>query len=535
MSVLQLYKNLPFDGGRRLPLFVSEASQNAYMEAHADLTLDVNYNRIGENFILSYPMDEICGYSYGRVKFGDKYFYFVIKDVFVNESSRTEISYEIDYWMTARYQYNITLGQGHVSRRYNLAGASGKQPFSPIKYSLNKKTTIGKSTGGWIIGSYANPDSKIAFFAFPLSNDGYQIYTGSVLHGTTPTFNEVFSSQFDDLMGIAPSSILGLWYSPIGPWDFTSPGSYLGAGWTITNKARSDDGGNCAWYDTYDFDTGYRVPTTNTVQRDCDIYTSEMYLGGICDRKGNILYLCPYGKAIGYLHTQLKIGASSCYVECRASSATTGVVDDKLEEVAFSSPCEPIDFLMDEYAQYWSGQRQVEIQQKKLQSDQALIGGLLGVGESGISGAVAGGLVGSTGVGAVAGIGIGAIGALAGWGLEQIYQPQFQSLTDLEYYYKPDNLSIVGQYISDLMDNRFWYSFVLEGDSYSRTRMATDINANGVYVDDTYTSCDSLLGDGRPLQCECEILGDIPSTWKTAISARFARGIKGVRLNDVLG
>ena len=518
MTTIELFKNLWYDDKRRLPLFSSITAQNTYFNSlpYTNKTTfsEANFNKVGDPMLLSLAFDEALDYKSGRFLFGSKWFYFQIVNLEVNTNTRTRIIYKIDTWLTTRYQYNTTFGVGHITRRNNFTGRS-KQPHTPIKTSLLTKNIIGEQGYAWAIGCYTPKDDttgSLYYFAFPVKSDNTLLYIGGSSK-YCPNFQTLQGCTFDDIMNIPPANIKGLWLSPIGPVSMseTDQSSLFGGIWQLKSTGLFPDSTlNTDWYESIQ-------PKSEILEFNGSIYTDEMHIGGICDRKGNPVFTLPYGKTITNIKAQLRISAQTCQVDI----LTNDYINDNLNELKCSIECEPISFTLDQYSQYFSGQRQVEIQQRLIQSEQAFVTSLAQSGNSALWGGIAGGVAGA-GIGLAVGIG----GAMIGLASDNNYNSKLQALTDLSYQYAPDTMSIIGTCINDFLEDfTGYYSFMLIADSYSITRMNTDIETAGCYVDEISNNMESYFGDGKVLQADVEVLGNIPSNWKADLQQRIANGV----------
>jgi len=491
---LQLYKQLPFDNASRMPLFASLSTQNTYMSSHTDRSTEVNFNKIGDPIIVQIPYEEAIAYSYGRISFGSKWIYFSVTDVNVIQEGKVEISYKIDAWATGRYQYNVTLGRTQVTRR-NLTGEHPKQPIEPIDMRLVSAQLIKED------------NQTVVFVLSQLKFTAGGTYNTGPFYCAIASTGDISNFLFKVLIDagyFTTSDIVGAWLTPFDYSEFLNWQSITEGTtefkWTIGH---------------WDFPHHHFVINTLT--------TTDLEQGVFTDEKGNILYTLPYNRTVSEFDAYLRVSASTCQVAIRFVDTPYTTADNN----GFTVSCIPLDIIIDSWADYCARNRQYEKDLRSLQNQKAVVSSLAGVGESGMQGAVAGGLTKAGGsVGAVAGLGISAGSALLSYGLNNYYDPRFQNLEDAKYKQAQDTLSLAGDTLTDaLRPVAFLYAVELQADHYTVERY-NDIILNGGYYCNEYYSSGEFLMTPQPLQCNAEIIGELPDNWKAQIYQRFATGVK---------
>lgn len=497
---LQLYKTLPFDNATRMPLFSSLASQNTYMNAHSDRTVEVNFNKIGDPIIVQLPYEDAIAYSYGRISFGSKWVYFSITDVTVVQEGKVEISYKIDAWATGRYQYNVTLGRTQVTRR-NLTGSHPKQPIEPIDMTVTAASLLlrGQRSIVFVLSQLKiNPSEP--YFDGPFYCV-VQIPTSPLSYDIT----SAWYSPFTTAGYFTLSDVLGAWYVPVDYGQFSTQ-------WTEIVLGEI----HMRYTDGHLAEPQGKISFT-------PVYTDDLHTGVFTDEKGIILYIVPYGRNASSAYWYLRITALVCQMEIKFNDAVNANVDNH----GFTYVCKPIDVIIDAWSDYCSRSRQYEKDLRTLQNQKAVVSSLAGVGESGMQGAVAGGLTKAGGpAGAVAGLGISVGSALLSYGINNYYDPKFQGLEDAKYRQAQDTLSIAGDSLTDLILTQCpMIAAELQADQYTITRYNNTIVNGGYFCNEFYTTGENLMIP-QPLQCNTEIIGELPDNWKAQIYQRFATGVK---------
>ena len=499
MTTIELFKNLWYDDKRRLPLFSSITAQNTYFNSlpYTNKTTfsEANFNKVGDPMLLSLAFDEALDYKSGRFLFGSKWFYFQIVNLEVNTNTRTRIIYKIDTWLTTRYQYNTTFGVGHISRRNDFSGRP-KQPHTPISMTATSTVLYGTNKNEDIIFSYTNANGGVEYGYYPMG---------------------LGMAELNFLVtdcGIQADSIRGCWVTPLGFNNET-----LLTHWT----SHTAESGN-PWYSC---GSSAFMPKL-TLSLPSNFKTNEMQMCGFADSRGNIVATMPYDKQISSITAKLRVSLTSAMWEL-----TTNIMNPSGDLIGIHAtiPCEPIDYIIDSWELYASTQRQIDIETRQIQSKQALVNGISGAGNSALWGGIAGSASGAGPAGAVAGLGLSLMGSVASYLSDEYYAPKLQALTDRQYQFAQDAMVLIGSSIGqcyttlDLDRGCNAYAFILTADTYSINRMNDDLSIAGCYVDEVVSNIEPYIGNGKILQADVEVLGNIPSNWKADLQQRIANGV----------
>ena len=113
---LQLFKNAYSDNHNRIKKFADLSAQNDYYKNLTDkIEIDGNYNKIGDNINIVGDYAILSNYNYGRFKYHDIWFYFSVIDYLILNENKLQIVYNIDYYETARFQYDMNIGKGTIN------------------------------------------------------------------------------------------------------------------------------------------------------------------------------------------------------------------------------------------------------------------------------------------------------------------------------------------------------------------------------------------------------------------------------------
>lgn len=529
-ATLQLFKNCAYDIYRNMSNFASLSAQNAYYNGLTKLEKDVVFNKIGDPFILDEDIATLSEYSYGRIQYQTMWWYFQIMDMAVNAQGRTVVSYQLDAWETHRYQGNLKLGAGQVTRIGNnfdseFADCIIQPPYTPRVKRISDKTSRLTAVG-----------FRPCVFAMVRDNTNDWVYPVVKLIENTDgdrylTNTSAFAHYIIDAMKpiIENCEIMGMWFS-----SFTVNTS----GWINTNK-------NVVYY----------YNTTDNETRDITDLMSGIFIEGytdgttlkntnttkyyIADERGNVIYrLSDNITYTGYIDMILNMSLSSCNWECQIYTVENGI---HVSSQSFQIPCEPLDFYTDSWQTYQATQRQIDIDSRYLDNQNGLVGGLSNIGTNAISGAVAGGLAGSVvpGIGTAIGAAAGAIAGLVGTTATALYNdayahPKEQELTDRSYKNAGDINTLCGNGVNGSLmswgtssSSQFKsYGAGFKQETYDTGTIAqinNEIAVYGNYVDIKTNDVDSLIVDGG-FTAICEVTG-VPANWAGQVQERLANGV----------
>lgn len=542
-ATLELYKNCKYDIFRNMSNFASLSAQNSYYNGLAKLSKQVTFNKIGEPFILDDSIENLIDYTYGRILYNGKYFYFQVDDMGVNAQGRTVISYTVDAWETARYQYDMHLGAGTItrmapslksSREYAITGL----PITP-RVLTTKPLTLTEFANEDVIHPciyglfWSNEENKARYFCHVLND------TDTALVNNMQALNYVSGDLGVKFQNI---EILCAFYSTI---KVLLTDTY----WVNANPS---GGTQTYYYDRIEDTAMYQILQIDPDLKDEIESNTSSYRAtpekpiAFCDERGNIIYRLPDYVSYGtYLYCYLSLSGSSgawdCYLWKYPNPDTASPAIS--EYAMFSIPMEPLDIYNDAWATYQAQQRQADIDSRNAQlvkenttSIGNVSGGIIG---GAVTGAMAGSVVPGIGtvVGAVGGAIAGAVGSLAsslvGMSANQRYATKEQQILDSLYKKKSDAINLVGTGVqgaisrwgvSTSSNNRSpvgWNLLVLDDTDLDLISDYED--TFGVQCNYPTDDCDSVIRDG-PFRADCEVYG-APSAWCAQVQQRLANGV----------
>lgn len=538
---------------------------------------------------LEHAYSDLISVSYAKITYSDiDYPIFAwIDTVSVlssTESPVTQLTFHIDLWRT--YLSKAKFGSGLVSRRPK----SANDPIQNCNPRYRKVSTevpiIPKPslTGGfyWVILNAAVEDSKSnevnsAQLWCPLhpgwAQSVYFQFWGSDADKSpvyaTPTWLNWIRGQGADVIGLSAASVSSAFISLL------PPGVVLGGVGTKNDPIRLEDTLHTLSpsYDVKGKDGVYMLYRTNFVSYPAisyvvDLETTDTQEVVITDLTGVPIGNVPWGLKVGAVEARPVVSATSAYLELRADG-----VRSASEGLRWVIPLPPVEVASNSWSDYlYSGQRKFDIEQRRLAAKQALISGIVGVGESTVSAGIMGGigagvrgsqasqisdLIKSTkfgGRGAAAkkaqmmsgvsnilgktgGIGVlGSAGAMLGvsagsalinYELTNLFNQEFQGTQDQLVAKQLDSIQIPGGGWDWLLNGTPISAYTLIPDEYSLNRFNADISLNGIRCSEPVEDCTELVTVGGPLKIgNLVVSGGIPPQAKAYISLTLEKGVR---------
>lgn len=537
VSTIELYATCKYDIYRNMSNFASLTAQNNYYNSLSKKTVSARFNKIGDPFLISGDIEDLIGYSYGRILMNGFYWYFQISDMNVNAQGQTVISYTIDAWESLRYQKNLKLGAGEISRYSRASNVRLlRSPITPSTYKVEDVTMRNYKSGGdsWskpcVLGIVRNNDSDWCTLVCQntlMNSSNYVLINPSA----------IAKYISDAILGsgklITNGQIMGLWYSSFTP--------------LLTNDAWHNSGTNDVWYfqvtdsnrsmDALKGRIGMCPSVYGTMAKARNSPTEEYY---ISDERGNMIYRFPDNADVGattYIDMVLNMSMTSCQW-----IGTMPVQPDDSSTICydyFEIPCEPLDYYTDAWTTYQATQRQIDIDSRNLQMNSNLTGSLAGIGTSAVSGAVLGSVVPGIGtaVGALAGGIMGAVSSLTGYASSAYNSPKQQEILDRSYKSARDDISMNGNGVNGALMMALEYGYGTPSpwnvcgagikrrvyDELTASAIEDEQDVYGYYVDIMTDNVDSYIRDGA-FQCSCEVL-NCPSSFGAQVQNRLANGV----------
>ena len=338
---------------------------------------------------------------------------------------------------------------------------------------------------------------------------------------SSPSLQDVYDGKLEEVMGLDPDTIQGVWASPINPIDTASAN-------TVTNTA-----GTASWY------VGHpsSVMPRNQVIVNSDTYaTNDNDKWTLLDSAGNSLGVVPWGIGFDKVKMLTDIGPSGAYLIVSfldSSKPNKGYGEGRV----FSVPLPSISVTQNAMQSYvYSGERDYDKTLRDIQKNQAAVNGIAGAGSSAIGGAVAGTMATGSPAGMAAGAAAGLISATVGTAVSYISAGHFDRKTQ-EAIDKLKSNQAAGSLVSagglgwerDMIgsgQNTMKWSLVkMTRDSVSAAELTVDHDEMGYPTDVYSASCDSMIRQLGPFRIEnLETLRVSPAAGRY-IAELFARGV----------
>lgn len=558
-ATIELFKSsvLGFDLDTKRPWFKDQAAAEAYMSGRAGKTWrSTNWNRIGDPMIAPLTFTEASGYDIGMITLdigpnqldGIKY-WFRVRDVRVNETNRTEIVYDIDFLQTFQYW----LGTGHATRvPKGFEGGRGVV-LDPLYWYYEASTPLfTKGINLIIVAKQAKIDGQdkkgpvyfLTSCKWNTMQGGVVVYNNVigelVTHGVfqaTDIVNAwVVPALFD--YDTAPSSgnlafweDFALWSGASFywiKWTNSTPLAHYEAHVVPTLPASMDSGRT--------FPASEGDPSGDQSPIFVGTNTAEGKLTGICDERGNILFTFK-DKVDFYddFFVGVNISMATCEVDIVLNGREWGFVSGHTADYMFTYSCRPIDTVADAYTEYLARQRQADIDNRKLQNEAGLVGGMANAGSGALMGAAMGSVV--PGIGTVAGAIAGGLTSIVGsavnYGVSSVYGEKEQAIVDRTYKLAQDIVAVNGMITSyQLALQQTLFLFQLQVDPDTKAHLNTRLMVEGEQADMYMLTTRNFMNSAfsttefRPFAATCEVNYDMPASWKKTISAQLAAGAR---------
>lgn len=565
-ATIELFKSsiLKFDLDTRRPWFKNQETAESYMSGKTKKTWrSTNWNRIGDPMIAPLSFTEASGYDIGMITLetgpnqmdGTKY-WFRVRDVRVNETNRTEIVYDIDFLQT----FADHLAAGHIDRvpkmtpLYNKTGFGRGVVLNPRRWVYDasvslcpygvhlvivatKATISGQTVEGpvyfygtcqWMQGNpealqYTNPIGWLAKQGVIAVGDIVNAWAVPGVFPSSAAPTDTFR-YWGDVFDKMPAG------SPIKWIKYTNstPLAHLEATVTIAPPDSMKSGLTYPAIDGTPEEVQYPVLNgTDTVRG---------LLSGICDERGNILYTFK-DKTYQYcrFYCAVNVSMASCELDIVFNGDSEGFISGHTTDNMVTYSCRPIDVIANSWQEYLFRQRAADIENRNLQNEAGLAGGVGNAGSSALTGAVMGSIVPGIGTaaGAIAGGITSIVGSAVNYGVQSVYGDKMQRVTDKLYQLAQDKVAVNGMITSyQLALQQTLYLFQLHADGTTMSEIETQLDIEGQmddrYVPNVRSIMNNLFTDGefRPFAATCEVDFDMPASWKKTISAQLAAGAR---------
>ncbi len=255
----------------------------------------------------------------------------------------------------------------------------------------------------------------------------------------------------------------------------------------------------------------------------------------VTDLDGSVIGSIPWGLTVKDFTFRCVVSASSGYVQFRFDG-----LNSSAEGLQFTIPLPSLDITSNSWSEYnFSGQRDFDIEQRKIARDRALVEGLGGALAGGAQGAMIGGLkesqtfmptdrsIANASAFGLLGAGASVAGTLINYASAGHYNDKLQSATDMLQAKQLDSIITPGNGCDWLYYGRPYQIRSIVPDAYSLARFDQDVALNGISVSEPTADCTELVHGSGPLAIDNLVVrGDIPVEAKQYIKQKLNKGVR---------
>lgn len=261
-------------------------------------------------------------------------------------------------------------------------------------------------------------------------------------------------------------------------------------------------------------------------QGQTNIMTTDTQEWVITDMTGHNVGSLPWGIPLTYYTVRTVVSAIGAYLQIRGRG-----LDSSLTGMEFTIPLQPIDIASNSWSDYvYSGQREYDIQQRKIANERSFEESMVGTVGSTVSNTIFGGLSGKGAVAVVSGLSTAASGIASAYyenERREYWNDRLQSQDDMLRAKQLDNILIPGGGWDWLWHGRDIQFIPLSPDSYSVSLFTDHVDTEGIEVSEANTDCSSVIAAGGALQIDSlTVTGNTPPQAKEMIRTMFERGIR---------
>ena len=276
------------------------------------------------------------------------------------------------------------------------------------------------------------------------------------------------------------------------------------------------------------FNTVTNTPTPRTYDKSLISYafeSTEKVKQGIMDWNGNSIWEAPVNIGSISFKTRLLLGISHIMIEFLPSSNYNNA--ELLTGRGFCYDCRHPGIFIDSYGDYVLKNRDYDIAMRQIQSDKQLWQSAVSTAENVGFGAAFGKASGAK----AAGIG-SVIETIGTYFINSYFDPKIQEQYDLRYARMTDQISLIGDSITNVLnviaDNSgLFKKYTLSVTTDASNRYDNDISANGYYCDETTSNLQSLFLNGRILQADNVVVeGACTLAGKQQVVRRLMNGVE---------
>lgn len=538
---IRLYssQDVGFDLDTMRPLFQSTDSMRAWVESTVPrFSYDsANWQQVGDPMILPVYLNNTLDIDIGVVYHDFRYLWFRVTDVQVLGNRTCRISYDIDHLAS----FPEAVGPGRITAIPHDDRRALAPSVVPRWWNVTNTYQLDGEPWAAVILTQMKVAGTVRQGPFYLMLKPSWSVSAS---GSNP--NPVQSLVDAEIC--AASDVVQSWAVPGFP-VFNDTSGETGTNWDRWVTWLEDVPGIelMRWTDNSlltSVETQVDIGIWDGISTGVELVPVNPYVGrqlGLCDDRGVILWTMPYPRLFySSIHIGLRMSFANCELDISFVDSV-GELDDELitlqshvtdRMVTFS--CRPLDAVVDAWQDYLFRQREADIENRRIQNESNLVGGVAGIATGAATGALVGSVVPGIGtaVGAVAGAVTGIATTVTGYGVGTHYGAQEQGVTDRIYRLAQDGVSVGGMISSHGMEHGFLHLFAMRTDVTTRDSVQAMADLRGFPCDswsrDIRSEMASLItADGwTPFAAECEVIQPMPVTWRRSLQQTLASGAR---------
>ena len=455
---------------------------------------------------------------------------------------QVEIRWHFDYF--EMFKSSSDLGYGHVKRRPFRDLATTPIQNYPVRYMKLDQVvrrigdefyadTSPKKNIWWVIVSYnyqSGGNTYIGIKTFPIIPKAgiiqIRIWEGGTQYDVfAPSIGQIYMGYIDEIFGIDPDDLNGIWLSPIPPFKV---GSCSGSGdigdplviipqGMLTNSGERGSLTSYGW-----ISAGSGSYSCDQIIFSPSIVSNEETRYAIVGPDGLKILETPYGFSVSTLDITYHGEPDGPYFEFTFKDGSYG----NLEGMTANVPLSLLPANSNAYSSYiYSGQREYDKEMRVITSN-------ANAWKSSAAGGGQGAMMGAFGApGLALGVAGGVSGGLINYGVEMLYQnDEEQRLEDRLRANQASTLLFSSNSLLPFFRNYGFTICTIVPDDYSEDQLVNVRNNFGVSVDEILSSCDNLVKNDLPAGyyriMNLIISGVLPKEAKDYIKNKFASGVK---------
>ena len=527
------------------------------------------------SFNVKHPYTDLYDCSYLRISYdfnngNDIVLYGWIDNVGcmsdTSDSPNTTVSWHVDLWRT--YLDKASFGAGTVTRRLpNNDDPPQNYPFKWSTVTDDKQSLVSISDSDiyWVFinMTFNKGISGTTTLCWPCninsSNLRYKIPTTGADMTSAPSYLQTITGAFDELLGIDPTAIYGVWISPIPPAPYviqTKDGSKV-VSMSPWGYYSSDKGGAFQAQRADLFKPDFYPETMVTINAKTADYEQCI----ITDLDAQPALALPWGVQAMFSYYRIINADVSMYISFRLITKDSQTLDAATNGIECTIPLKTLPLTENAKSSYiYSGQQEYDRYQMEIARKQALVNSVTGGANSAVNNTIMSQIgsskteqqgrymVNSEGKPVPTGNGlmktttttkvgapqaaIATFGISAGMGfIDYAAAGYFNDRTmDNTMYYmgmKTASLTLPSSGLDWTLHGRKPMIVKLRWDQYSIDQRENDLLMYGARVHETHDSCQDIIDAGGPLQINnLNVTGAIPVQAKNYFRRRFSDGVK---------